>query len=504
MLGLLSQDRICPSQDDKGDAMARLEAAIFDFDNTLVSTGVLKAFRDAAQFGAITDDLVAKTKVYRPVVNLIRKLRENDVKIGIVTNSPRKYVTRLLDHHQLSGLFDQLVAYDDVGAEGKKPSPAGLDLAIKNLKVRDRSRVAYIGDEYIDVVAAYRAEIIPIVATWGSKESVSTPPGALLHSMGLLQMASDIDEKMLFAERCADRKSTNFSREEARFLNLDENADVATVRHKMKTFCLGRYFSQTGATTAALHDKHELSLEIAKKDLPGGYTPPQWMAEMLLKVVRAAGSYIHEDKRSVDIVTVVPRKSGKPERLELVLRKMEELSKGAGGSIQFRDDILYFDERAVKSLRGLKPKERRIEQEANLRCRAKDLAGKSVVIIDDVITTGATINKAIRLVEALGAADVHGLGIAKTVSIQEDLKKECSVCGRNMLISKNRSTGERFWSCSGYHDAKACSHTEPLTDNPCPWCGRQLRLKQNQAKKTLFYGCPGWSEKPPCKYTRSK
>lgn len=479
--------------------MTKLRAVLFDFDNTLVNTACLRNFRESKEFFAITDAHIAQTKIYKPVVLLLRRLKEKRVRTGVVTNSPLTYVNRLIEHHGLGELLDVVVAYNDVGPAGKKPSATGIDLALDRLQITDKSLVAYVGDEYTDIVAAYRAGVLPVAPTWASRKSVSTPPAAHLSSACLLEMADDIEEKLLFAERCAENGTTTFERKSARFLPLDDASDVSPIRQKLRTFCLGRYFSQKSPTTAILHDRHALSLEIAKKDALGDYRPPQWMADMLLKITMSAGLYLFEDGRQVDVVTVIPKKPFKPERLELVLREMSGL---APSTIEFREDLLFFDDEAAASLRGYGSAERRLEQQHHLHGTNVDLHGKNVLVIDDVITSGATINQAIALLDSMGAESVHGIGIGKTVSIVEEAKP-CPKCGRDMLISKNGATGERFWSCSGYFEEKICAHSEPLEIVPCPKCGRPLRLAKNKRKGTLFYGCTGWGEEPSCSYTRN-
>jgi ComF family protein len=46
-------------------------------------------------------------------------------------------------------------------------------------------------------------------------------------------------------------------------------------------------------------------------------------------------------------------------------------------------------------------------------CRSRDLSGKRILLIDDVCTTGTTLNSCAIPLKAAGAISVHGITIAK-------------------------------------------------------------------------------------------
>lgn len=65
------------------------------------------------------------------------------------------------------------------------------------------------------------------------------------------------------------------------------------------------------------------------------------------------------------------------------------------------------------SAKGLKRRERLERVRGHMRTESKRLAGATVCIVDDVITTGATLSEAARVCVAAGARDVIGLALAR-------------------------------------------------------------------------------------------
>ncbi|KAB2846004.1 MAG: ComF family protein [Hyphomicrobiaceae bacterium] len=90
-----------------------------------------------------------------------------------------------------------------------------------------------------------------------------------------------------------------------------------------------------------------------------------------------------------------------------------ELSTRTG--VPFEPDILRRPRR-TRSQVGLKPAERRKNVAgafAIARGRAEKIAGRNIVVIDDVITTGATVEAIARALKAAGAARVDVLVLAR-------------------------------------------------------------------------------------------
>lgn len=69
--------------------------------------------------------------------------------------------------------------------------------------------------------------------------------------------------------------------------------------------------------------------------------------------------------------------------------------------------------RPTRPQRDLDRSQRLSNMRQALRCRAPKLAGKSLLVVDDVLTTGATVNECARALKAAGAGRVGVLTLAR-------------------------------------------------------------------------------------------
>lgn len=479
-----------------------IPAILFDFDNTIANTDSIREIRETSRYDDLNDKSMEKVRLYKPVPELLTNLRQLGVRLGVVTNSGSGYVKRVFEHLGLNDAFDTVVTYSDVRAAGKKPSPMGLQLALKNLNLKASPEILYVGDENSDHVAAYHAGITPVMPSWATRKPVSMAPALEMSSAMLLDYVADPYEYRLFAERCAELANAIYDRKKVYFLPLDLSANVVTVKDEMTSFCLGRYYSQKAAKTAWLHDHHALSLEIAKKEEQDVFEIPTHWVEMLAHVVRKGPEFAFGDKQPFDVITVVPGKKGKDPRLERLLGEIQEAMVKDDYKPNFVPDAFYYidDAQSQKYLgRGERSFEARRALQLN-ESRASALAGKRVLVIDDVVTTGSTLERAQELSVRAGAARTMGLAIAKTVSILED-ERTCAKCGKPMKVKKAK-TGNRFWGCLGFHDKEnQCKYTEPLMTKSCPRCGRPMSINMNRRTGERFWGCTGYRETPQCSYS---
>jgi len=474
---------------------------LFDFDNTLANTESLRDIRETQDYDQLTDERLASVKLYRPIGQTLSALQAQGVTMGIVTNSGAMYVRRLLKHLAIEHFFGVVVTYSDVKAIGMKPSPTGIRLALQKLGIEATPHVLYVGDTNADIEAAYQAGVTPVLPSWASKESTSMAPAIELSSQELCEHFSAPYEHVLFGERCAERKSIRFDRKKTYFLPLDDNANVVTMEDQIATLCFGRYFGQKSAVSAVMHDAHALSREIIKKEDAPVFDIPAYWFDLFAHVIQRAGESTYTGARPFDIVTVIPAKQGKDPRLERLLAGIEDVARAAGSTALFEPDIFYYADDA-RSQKTLQRNERHYEAQRSLHLTKRGLdkvRGARILIIDDVVTTGATIQRARGLALEAGATSSYAVALAKTVSIAAH-EKECTDCGRPMRVVKNSKTAERFWSCTGYAEG-ACKHTEPFYVQKCPACHRDMRVKTNRNTKEKFWGCTGYHATPQCNFT---
>lgn len=100
--------------------------------------------------------MVEMTHFFDNAPNIIKLLKTNGIKLGIVSTKFRYRIETILAEHRMSELFDIIVGGEDVLSP--KPDPEGLTLAIERLEVFS-SDVLYIGDSVTDAETSRRAGV---------------------------------------------------------------------------------------------------------------------------------------------------------------------------------------------------------------------------------------------------------------------------------------------------------------------------------------------------------
>lgn len=478
-----------------------ITAVIFDLDNTIADTSNLQEIRENHNTDALSQ-LLPTVKIHDAANRLINFLAEKNIKLGIVTNSPRWYAEAVLNHLGIFEKFKSIVTYNEVTRSGIKPSPVGIKKALSELNVSDPSKVIYIGDEGKDIVASYYAGVIPVIGSWTNREPLSDTPFGVFSYTLIKKHFPNYKNISLIAEICAREGFYSAPAGEVYFLPLDSNGNVISTPDSLTIFCFGRYFSQKNEVTVRLHDSHKLSLDIFEKEHTSEtYTVPSYWNDIFSNLIKNISTYPKSKIKSFQIVTVVPAKDNKTKRLEQMLNAISK----DHPDIIFIDDLFYFDPGAP-SLKSLPKIERLITLRKYLKFNPKytqNIINQNILILDDVITTGSTMKVARELLINSNANEVLGACIAKTVSLQRDFKT-CPTCESELFLLKNSKDGSRFWSCPKKDElGNYCGYKEDMKEKDCPECSRPMFRKRNNRDKSIFLACSGYHGTPFCNHTES-
>lgn len=99
---------------------------------------------------------VPLSSVYPNVFSTLNGLKNRGIRLGICTNKPRNLVDRVLNETALGGLFDHVLAGDDLLT--KKPNVANLNLCLKAMDTRPDATI-FVGDSTVDQEAARNSNI---------------------------------------------------------------------------------------------------------------------------------------------------------------------------------------------------------------------------------------------------------------------------------------------------------------------------------------------------------
>lgn len=104
--------------------------------------------------------------VYDSMVETLKTLRENGVKLGIASSKPIKLVYDVMEYLRLTEYFDAVVGtqFDDSNHPGK------TDLVLQSmakLEDSDKSRTLMVGDRFFDIDGAAGAGVDSVGVTYG-------------------------------------------------------------------------------------------------------------------------------------------------------------------------------------------------------------------------------------------------------------------------------------------------------------------------------------------------
>lgn len=104
--------------------------------------------------------------VYDGVIETIKELRKNGVKIGIASSKPIKLIFDVMDYLKITEYFDAVVGtqFDDSNHPGK------TDLVLESMKKLsdgDKKRTLMVGDRFFDIDGAKGAGVDSVGVTYG-------------------------------------------------------------------------------------------------------------------------------------------------------------------------------------------------------------------------------------------------------------------------------------------------------------------------------------------------
>ena len=122
-------------------------------------------FKDFSSF--YVSNQLNKTKPYKHVVETLKKIKEQGIKIAILSNKVEENTLVIVNHLFPKGLFDYVVGQRK--NVPLKPDPTSLKGLIEKLNV-DKDEVLYVGDSDTDMKTADNLKVKKIAVTYGYRD----------------------------------------------------------------------------------------------------------------------------------------------------------------------------------------------------------------------------------------------------------------------------------------------------------------------------------------------
>lgn len=162
-----------------------------DYHKYYLEKGIPKsAFKDVDRLWLqLYNDGSKKLKLIHGAKAILKKLKKENIKLGVVSNGSRSRIIEEMKSHKVFDLFDVVVTGDEIPEF--KPSPKGIIYALHVLNVKP-SEAIYIGDMAEDIEAGKNAEVKTIAVASGIhtvKRLVKEQPDYIMQDvMGLMQI----------------------------------------------------------------------------------------------------------------------------------------------------------------------------------------------------------------------------------------------------------------------------------------------------------------------------
>lgn len=407
------------------------ELCIFDLDETLIHTNDLEEIRlslanndDEGILETLLETLEEDDERLIYSQDIIQEIIAShpDILLAIFTRSPRSYAETVLEWAYPEIEWDMLICYEDV--RPTKPNGQGIKNIMEYFEIEDLTKVVMIGDADIDIKAAYNAGCVALLDQSGWPRSYSSEhwnainliPDAIIHEPGnLLDFLAEPHEYLPILECLLDSGNLDSKRFDriGHFIPRSIGGDTTS----FPIYVAGRNFSNY---ESLYYKRAEHSLtESISSNKDSTEFPCEWVNTLREFISEKCAGFFWT---KTIIITSIPHRPGRIPRLENLLSQL--ITSLTDEPIQHCNVILATDLLAyrdgVRSQHGehLNQGERFMNvREHLITSNVSRLSSvDEVVVIDDVVTTGASLIYAYKSLRDAGARSVTLFSLAKNIS----------------------------------------------------------------------------------------
>ncbi|MCO4875569.1 HAD family hydrolase [Paraburkholderia caribensis] len=425
-----------------------IDLCLFDFDNTLLKTDDLWDIRlkgkDKLRNGKAEAEYAEELR--RRIGDLQRRLifteeelfslrkRFPSTRFGLFTRAPAAYIWVVDNMAYPSFFWDTAICYESIDNGLFKPHGYGIQAAMNELNVKDSYKVVMVGDDAADIRSAYNAGCYAVLdkRSWPRMLDQNKHWRAIeLIPDGVIDSADDLSDFLANPQYHApilEYHTTDGCLNDERLFDRGMRyepimhffpPEVGQPQKSYEIICAARHFSAYRSLDARRH-WHTLTDEIHRYKT-GTEFPDYWCTTVYSFVTRSFPTLAQEWRDPVTI-TAIPSREGREPRLQHFVNQCQtywvNLSSFRPDALQANNNLLFYD-KGARSHSGerLSREERFANVRDHLHVRhPTEVAGKDIIVIDDVVTTGASLMYAKAKLQDAGARSVHLLALAKNVS----------------------------------------------------------------------------------------
>lgn len=108
---------------------------------------------------------IYENKIYDGILDILKELRANGVKVGIASAKPTVYVKKIIEYLEIDDLFDTVVGNELHTVISDKSHL--VTKALENLNITENEKCAMVGDRHYDISGALKAGVKAVGAVYG-------------------------------------------------------------------------------------------------------------------------------------------------------------------------------------------------------------------------------------------------------------------------------------------------------------------------------------------------